>query len=126
MAVHLLRIQAVVARALAERGLAVCLSFGEINGPVTTIGSDTPFRVFRGFDPIKIRTLPSAIKLIRDLRRHRIRYAYLTDMPTWHWVYPLMRLAGVKRIVSHSHVSDYCRDPIQCRKSAVSAGWPRG
>lgn len=104
------RIQKVVARALSERGLAICLSFGEINGPVTTIGPDTPFRVFQ-FDPIKI-TLPSAIKLMRNIRRHRIRYAYMTDMPPWHWLYPLMRLAGVQRIVSHSHVSVAGPDPV--------------
>jgi glycosyltransferase involved in cell wall biosynthesis len=104
------RIQRVVAGALSERGLAVCLSFGQINGAITTIGSDTPFRAFE-FDPMNIN-FASAVQLMRNIRRHRIRFAYMTDMPPWHWLYPLMRLAGVKYIVSHSHVSVAGPDPV--------------
>lgn len=37
------------------------------------------------------------------IRRYRIRSVYLTDWPALHWIYPLWRLAGVRRIVLHDH-----------------------
>ncbi len=104
------RLQSVVARALHERGVDVWLSFAEIRGPVTTLGAGVPFRAFE-FDPLHV-SLKSAVRLFGLVRRHRIRFAYLTDMPTWHWLYGVMRLAGVRRIVCHSHVSVPDPDPV--------------
>lgn len=104
------RVQAVIAHALSQRGIVACLSFAHIRGPITTLGPDTPFYAFE-FDPMNI-TPVSAIKLLRRVHRHSIRFAYLTDMPTWHWIYPLMRLAGVRRIVTHCHVSVASPDPV--------------
>lgn len=112
------RVQSVVARSMMERGFKVCLSFATIDGPIETIAPDIPFDAFV-FDPQNI-TPRSALTLFRNIRRHQIRYAYLTDMPTYHWLYGVMRLAGVKRIVSHSHVSVESPDPAPPER-----GWRR-
>lgn len=40
---------------------------------------------------------------LRFLRRHRIQVMYLSDRAPRHWIYPLYRLAGVRRILVHDH-----------------------
>ena len=42
-------------------------------------------------------------ELARFIRRNRIGYMYLTDRPHLSWVYPLLRLLGVRRIIIHDH-----------------------
>lgn len=96
-------VQSIVARALCEHGISVCLSFAQIREPITTIDRDIPFQAFE-FDPGNI-TLRSTVNLVRQIVRRRIRFVYLTDMPAWHWLYLVMRMMGVRYIVSHVHVS---------------------
>lgn len=93
----------VIARQLHERGVAICLSFARIDGPVTILDPRIPFAAFE-LDPLR-PTLPQLRDLVRNVRAHRVRFAYLTDGPSWHWLYGLLRLCGVSRIVVHSHVS---------------------
>lgn len=92
-----------IARDAHERGLGVVLSFAKVRGSVDVIDADIPREVIE-FDP-RLRTLGEGRRLGRDIRRHNIRYAYLTDYPPRRWLYALMRLYGVDRIVPHSHVS---------------------
>lgn len=40
---------------------------------------------------------------LRFLRKHQVRVIYLSDRAPRHWVYPLYRLAGVRRILIHDH-----------------------
>ena len=42
---------------------------------------------------------------IRAVRRLNVRTVYFTDRGWWHWAFPVLRLAGVKRIVAHDHTS---------------------
>jgi glycosyltransferase involved in cell wall biosynthesis len=93
----------VVARGLRPHGITPVLSFATIDGPVEILDPDLPFEAFE-FDPRRI-TLGSLRRLRMHVHRGRIRYAYLTDWPSWHWVYGLLRLWGIRRILAHSHVS---------------------
>lgn len=92
-----------IARRMDQRGLGVVLSFAEIEGDVDVIDADIPRDVVQ-FDPLHL-TPAQLVRLARYIRRHRIRYAYLTDLPSWHWLYGWMRLFGVRHIVVHSHIS---------------------
>ena len=92
-----------LARHLHDHGLNIVLSFAEIRGQVTVLDSNIPFRAFT-FDPLNI-SLRGIIALRRGIKEHGVRYAYLTDFPTWHWIFPLMRLWGVSTLVVHSHIS---------------------
>ena len=89
-------LQSVVARVLSQRGIGVCLSFAQINGPVTTIDPGIPFQVFK-FDPLNI-TLLSVLQLLGHLRRHRILFVYLTDMPDLALV---VRTHAARRCAAH-------------------------
>jgi len=93
----------VIARHLHSYGIRPCLSFARIEGPVRILDPDLPFDAFE-LDPQQL-TRGTLRRLRRHIRGSRVRYAYLTDWPTWHWVYGLLRLWGVRRIVVHSHVS---------------------
>jgi glycosyltransferase involved in cell wall biosynthesis len=42
---------------------------------------------------------------IAEVRRRRVRVIYYTDRGWWHWSLPLLRMAGVRRIVAHDHTS---------------------
>lgn len=48
-------------------------------------------------------SLPSLKKLYRLIREKSIKYAYLTDSPSYSLFYPLLRLWGLKSIVIHDH-----------------------
>lgn len=39
----------------------------------------------------------------RFLRRWKVKAVYFSDLPTWHWKFPLYRLCGVRMIVVHDH-----------------------
>jgi glycosyltransferase involved in cell wall biosynthesis len=92
-----------IARELGRREVLPLLSFATIEGPVAILDPDQAFDAV-AFDPTRI-TVAALRRLRRHVRRARVRYAYLTDWPSWHWVFGLLRLWGVRRIVVHSHVS---------------------
>ena len=100
-----------IAREANERGVGVVLSFAEIEGEVDILDSDIPHEVIR-FDP-RNRTLSEVRGLMRNLRRHNVRYAYLTDYHSWNWLYAFMRLSGVRKILPHSHISVASPYPAQ-------------
>jgi glycosyltransferase involved in cell wall biosynthesis len=97
------RLQNAVARELHGRGVGICLSFATIDGEVRTIDPDIPSRTVP-FDLARhsARELGAFLRFLRD---ERVRYAYFTDYRTWSPLFPLMRLAGVRRFVVHDHIS---------------------
>jgi glycosyltransferase involved in cell wall biosynthesis len=97
------RLQNAVARELHGRGVRICLSFASIDGEVRTIDPDIPSRTVQ-FD-LGQHSARELGAFLRFLRSERVRYAYFTDYRTWSPLFPLMRLAGVRRLVVHDHVS---------------------
>lgn len=61
---------------------------------------------FLQFDYMRVKTERRALgAFVSLLRRHAIEVLYLTDKPSWRWHYPLLRAAGVRRIVVHDRTS---------------------
>src|SRR5690606_38111854 len=91
-----------VADALAPHGVRSWVAYPSIpESPATLEGSAaTPVAL-----PVHLNEPRSLQALIAFIRRHRIRVLYLTDRASWHPAYPLLRLAGVRRIVIHDHTS---------------------
>lgn len=50
------------------------------------------------------RRIPSVLKLIEILRENQVGYVYLTDRGYYDWLYPVMKVAGIKKIVNHDHI----------------------
>ena len=85
------------------RGIAVCLSFAKLESPVTFIDNDIPFKAFE-FDPHST-AITNFFNLVRAIKEHSIKYVYFTDQPGRRWLYLLLSLFGVKKIIVHSRVS---------------------
>lgn len=109
----------VLARHLRDKNLSICLSFAAIEKPVRILDDDIPFHAFV-FDPLNI-SVRGLLKLKSELRRHNIRYVYLTDYQSWHWLYALLRFWGVRRIVVHSHISVPDPNPPPTEKGVKKA-----
>lgn len=48
-------------------------------------------------------SLRGLCRLFRFVREHDIRYIYLTDAPSYSWLYVLLKFLGVRKIVVHDH-----------------------
>jgi glycosyltransferase involved in cell wall biosynthesis len=88
---------------LHNKGINICLSFAKVVLPITILNKNIPFNVF-SFDPLNL-SLHGVLELLKNIKKHNIRYGYFTDFPPGHWLYALLRLIGMKKIVVHSHVS---------------------
>lgn len=47
----------------------------------------------------------SVVKLLGIIRQNKIGFVYLTDRAYYDWLYLLMRIFGVRRIVNHDHTA---------------------
>lgn len=92
-----------IAKAFQEKNIFTCLSFAEIIDQVNIIDKDIKTKSFR-FSPYKI-SFSALIALRSSIKKYNIKYVYFTDMPTWHWLYILLRVWGVEKIVVHCRVS---------------------
>jgi glycosyltransferase involved in cell wall biosynthesis len=108
-------------RAFHERGLRVCASFREMDGPITVFDDDLPYQTFV-FDPRRI-SAQSIGRLRQQIRAHDIRYVYLTDQPPVRWDYPVLRASGVRAIVTHNRIS--VDDPHPARPETGVRGFAK-
>jgi glycosyltransferase involved in cell wall biosynthesis len=60
----------------------------------------------------------SIVATVRAVRRLRLRTIYFTDRGWWHWAFPILRLAGVRRIVAHDHTSGERHSPRGLKRAA--------
>lgn len=92
-----------IAIACHKNNIFTCISFAEIIGQVNIIDIDIPSESFE-FSPYKI-SFRSLNILRRAIKKYNIKYVYFTDMKTWHWLYILLRIWGVRKIIVHCRVS---------------------
>jgi glycosyltransferase involved in cell wall biosynthesis len=97
------RLQDSVARAFHQRGFDIHLSFGRIEGTVSTVDSDIPVGTLE-FDLLK-NDRSKRKELTDYIRDNRIKYVYVTDFSSWSPLFLRLRMAGVRRIVVHDHSS---------------------
>lgn len=71
---------------------------------ISTIPSEieaSPIHVHKeDFSKFCFKNLLNQLKFIK---KHRVKYLYLTDSPIRHWVYISYRLMGIKKILVHDH-----------------------
>lgn len=100
---NIYRLYNVIAKTMHENGFGICLSFANIEPPVTFIDKEIPIKSFL-YDPINF-SCPDIIRLFHNIKKYNIKYVYATDLPTYHFTYPVMRMLGVKAIVIHNRIS---------------------
>lgn len=108
-----------VADRLAAKGVTTFVGYTAIPAfPRPLAGSSAQPVIVDG----SLGSLSSLWATLRTIRRLRIDALYFTDVATWHWGLPILRLAGAKWIVSHDHTSGH-RDAPRGLKRAVK--WVR-
>ena len=91
-----------VADRLASRGIRTLVSYPRITSPPETLRGSSATAITLSLSP---ENRAGLLVLLRTIRANRVSTLYLTDRPTRHWTYPLLRLAGIGRIVVHDHTS---------------------
>jgi glycosyltransferase involved in cell wall biosynthesis len=104
-----------VADRLAPRGVRTWVAYPALPRPPRALRRSAALPV--GLDA-GLRDRRSLTAVLGFVRRHRVRVLYLTDRPAWHPAYPLLRLAGVRRIVVHDHTSGERAVPRGVRRFA--------
>lgn len=101
------------ADALAPRRVRTLVAYPRIDSPPRSLLASTAHAVEVEASPERLRSLP---RLLRLLRREGVRVIYYTDYPSRLWSYPLLRLAGVRRIIVHDHASGIRLPPRGIRR----------
>lgn len=104
-----------IAEALSAEGIRTLVSYPAIERPPERLQGTRA-------EPIvldaSLLSLASVLATIREVRRRNIRTIYFTDRGWWHWSFPLLRLAGVRRIVAHDHTSGARTVPRGLKRAA--------
>jgi glycosyltransferase involved in cell wall biosynthesis len=104
-----------VADALHADGVKTYVSYPAFRGPPVPLAG-------RVTEPIvldaTLESWSSVVATVRAVRRLRIRTIYFTDRGWRHWAFPLLRVAGVRRIVAHDHTSGERQAPRGTKRAA--------
>lgn len=104
-----------VANVLAADGIQTFVAYTGIVAPPAPLDGSAavPVALDATLDSwASIRATMSAI------RQRRVRIIYFTDRGWWHWALPLLRMAGVERIVAHDHTSGARTVPRGLKRAA--------
>lgn len=100
---NIFRLFNALARCLSDAGLKVCVSFRDPPLTASMFDADLGVRALQ-LDPRRLGG--ELLGYTREtIRRHNIRYVYLTDQRPIRFDYALLRILGVRRIVIHNRVS---------------------
>lgn len=91
-----------VSERLARQGVVSWVAYPSIPSFPETLRGSAAQPVEMAVHLHRWRSLRTVLSFVR---RNRIRVVYLTDRPSWHPAYALLRAAGVRRIVVHDHTS---------------------
>ncbi|MEX2048891.1 MAG: glycosyltransferase family 4 protein [Gemmatimonadota bacterium] len=91
-----------VAERASDQGIDTFVAYPELAAPPRTL-SGSPACAVRL--PLDLNRPGQVLRLLRFVRTHSVGAVYLSDRPTWHPVYGLLRVAGVDWIVVHEHSS---------------------
>jgi glycosyltransferase involved in cell wall biosynthesis len=96
------RIYAGVADRLATRGVPTLVAYTKLAGEPRSLAGSTAVPVEFDF---RFDTLQRGLDTLRFVRVNNIRAVYLTDRAACSLFFPMLRLAGVRSIVVHDHMS---------------------
>jgi glycosyltransferase involved in cell wall biosynthesis len=100
---NIYRLFNVMAAGLNEQGIGVCMSFKEVSGSIDFINKDISYETIL-FDPYSVN-LRNMLDLIANVRSKNIKYVYMTDQRSFRFLYLMLRLSGVEKIIVHSRTS---------------------
>lgn len=96
------RLYASVADRLAPSDVRTLVAYPLMERVPTTLAGST----IRAIElDTRFKSLRSLGAVLSACRRENIRTIWFTDRDSWHWTYPLLRLAGVRRIFVYDHMS---------------------
>lgn len=105
---------AAVGNRLASEGVQTLVAYPSIPAPPDSLQGSA-------CEALELSLVPESpsglLRLLGTIRRLGARTIWFTDRQTWHWTYPLLRLAGVKRIVVHDHTSGERTTPSPLRRT---------
>ncbi|MES9830152.1 MAG: glycosyltransferase family 4 protein [Candidatus Thiodiazotropha sp.] len=100
---NIYRLFNILAKGLDEQGIGVCLSFKEVSGSIDFINNEVSFETIL-FDPYSVN-MRNLLDLMANVRSKNIKYVYMTDQRTFRFLYLMLRLSGVEKIIVHSRTS---------------------
>jgi glycosyltransferase involved in cell wall biosynthesis len=116
------RFWVLAAERAATHGLAACLAY-PVEGPIPETITAAPLETV--IHPVAPGCRRGWIRrTLRLVRSRRVRLVYFTDRPMTHPVYPLLRLAGVRRILVHDHTPGD-RPPVPGLRGWLKHVWRR-
>lgn len=117
------RLFADIADLNASRGGKTYVAYPKIAGDSTPLACHAAAAVELAVDT---SSLIGICRLVRFVRRHKITHLYLVDRSAWQPVFPVLRMAGVCRIVVHDHTSGTRTTPRGLRRALKwgVARWP--
>lgn len=104
-----------VADHLADRGVETQVAYPSLPAPPGTLRGSAA----RAVELDATLESPASVRATAAwARRESVRVLYLADRRAVHWAYPLLRLAGVERIVVHDHTSGAKTPPTGLKRAA--------
>lgn len=112
------RIYADAADRLAETGVTTWVAYPEIDDPPRTLDGSAAKPLLLD---VELDDPGSLAALLKTIRTYDIGTVYLSDRPSWHPAYSLLRAAGVQRVVVHDHTSGARTAPSGAKRILKSA-----
>ena len=92
-----------IGKALKPLGVDTYVSFANINPPVDNFDPKLGFSFYE-YEPAD-KSLKNAIRLLKFVSKHNIKYVYFTDQGAFDMRYAILRLAKVEKIIVHCRIS---------------------
>lgn len=96
------RLYARMADRLQHKGIRTIVAYPEIAEAPRSLAGGAAVPVVLD---TRLETWSALINTIKFIRRENVQVIYFTDRPLWNIWYPILRLAGVRKIVVHDHSS---------------------
>ncbi|MGI8547925.1 MAG: glycosyltransferase family 4 protein [Gemmatimonadaceae bacterium] len=109
------RLYARMADRLAGYGVRTVVGYPSIPQPPRTLEGSAGVPMVLD---MRMRSARSVAQLAAFIRRENVQAIYFTDQPAWSPWYPLLRAAGVRKIVVHDHTSGERTGPTGARRIA--------
>jgi glycosyltransferase involved in cell wall biosynthesis len=112
------RLYARMANQLAQQGVRTLVAYPAIEDAPRTLAGSAAIPVVLD---IRLRTWRERLAMAEFIRRENVLVVYFTDRPLWSPWYPLLRFAGVRKIIVHDHTSGARTVPSGIRRAIKRA-----
>lgn len=109
-----------VADVLAERGIVTWVAYPRVEAPPAPLRGSAARAVEL---PAQLDSARSIRAVVDFVRRQGVRVVYYSAGGSRHLAYPVLRMAGVRRIVVHDHTSGSRTIPAGVKRLAKRLSW---